>query len=207
MMELQVMTPGGDKVNQISVSGSVFAQEFNEHIIHSAVVKDQAALRQGTHKQLTRSEVSGGGKKPWRQKGTGRARAGTTRGPIWRSGGRAFAARPGSYKQKMNKKAYRAALCSILSELLRQERLHVIDNLTLDTHKTKELLAKMQQLKLDNVLIVISDDDKNLQLAARNIPRINVIKAADVGPVELVGAHNVLLTVDSVKHFEERLGS
>ncbi|MCY1299024.1 50S ribosomal protein L4 [compost metagenome] len=164
-----------------------------------------AGGRQGTRAQKTRSEVSGGGKKPWRQKGTGRARAGTIRSPIWRSGGTTFAAKPQDHSQKLNKKMYRAAMRSILSELVRQERLVVVEDFAVDAPKTKTLLGKLNGLGLTDVLIVSEGVDQNLYLAARNLPHVDVRDVQGSDPVSLIAYDKVLITVSAVKKFEELL--
>lgn len=187
----------------VSVSDVAFARAYNESLIHQAVVAYLAAARQGSKAQKTRSEVSGGGAKPFRQKGSGRARAGTIRSPIWRTGGVTFAAKPRSYEQKLNKKMYRAAMQSILSELVRQERLLIADDFSVDTHKTKALVAKLKELELSNVLIVTDALEENLYLAARNIPHVSVSEAQALNPVSLIGHDNVLVTVSALKKIEE----
>lgn len=190
----------------IDVCERTFGGEFNETLVHQAVVAYMAGGRQGSKKQKTRSEVSGGGAKPWRQKGTGRARAGTTRSPIWRSGGVTFAARPQDHSQKLNKKMYRAAMRSILSELVRQDRLVVVEELSVSAPKTKELLGKLNGLNLNDVLIVSDAVEENLYLAARNIPHVDVRDVQGTDPVSLIAYEKVLMTVSAVKKFEELLG-
>ncbi|AOE83252.1 50S ribosomal protein L4 [Pseudomonas sp. MOB-449] len=190
----------------IEVSERTFGGEFNETLVHQAVVAYMAGGRQGTRAQKTRSEVSGGGKKPWRQKGTGRARAGTIRSPIWRSGGTTFAAKPQDHSQKLNKKMYRAALRSILAELVRQERLVVVEDFAVDAPKTKTLLGKLNGLGLTDVLIVSEGVDQNLYLAARNLPHVDVRDVQGSDPVSLIAYDKVLITVSAVKKFEELLG-
>ena len=165
-----------------------------------------AGGRQGSKKQKNRSEVSGGGRKPWRQKGTGRARAGSIRSPIWRSGGVTFAARPQDHSQKLNKKMYRAAMRSILAELVRQDRLVVVEELSVSAPKTKELLGKLSGLNLSDVLIVSDAVEENLYLAARNIPHVDVRDVQGADPVSLIAYEKVLMTVSAVKKFEELLG-
>ncbi|MDH4554567.1 50S ribosomal protein L4 [Pseudomonas sp. BN417] len=189
----------------IEVSERTFGGEFNETLVHQAVVAYMAGGRQGTRAQKTRSEVSGGGKKPWRQKGTGRARAGTIRSPIWRSGGTTFAAKPQDHSQKLNKKMYRAAMRSILSELVRQERLVVVEDFAVDAPKTKTLLGKLNGLGLTDVLIVSDAVDQNLYLAARNLPHVDVRDVQGSDPVSLIAYDKVLITVSAVKKFEELL--
>lgn len=190
----------------IEVSERTFGGEFNETLVHQAVVAYMAGGRQGTRAQLTRAEVRGGGKKPWRQKGSGRARAGSIRSPIWRSGGVTFAAKPQDHSQKLNKKMYRAALRSILSELVRQERLVVVEDFAVEAPKTKALVAKLSGLGLSNVLIVSDSVDENLYLAARNLPHVDVRDVQGSDPVSLIAYDKVLVTVSAVKKFEELLG-
>lgn len=199
-MELQVK--GGKSV---SVSDKTFGREFNEALIHQVVTAVLAGARQGTKGQKTRAEVRGGGIKPWKQKGTGRARAGTIRSPLWRGGGVTFAARNRDFSQKVNKKMYRGAMAVILSELLRQGRLTIVESFSVAAPKTKELLGKLSNMGLEDVLIISDAADENLYLAARNLYHVGVCDAASVDPVSLVGFGNVLMTVDSVKTFEERL--
>ena len=200
MMELQLQGSGS-----MQVSDDTFGQEFKEALVHQVVTACLAGARAGTAAQKTRAQVSGGGTKPWRQKGTGRARAGTIRSPIWRGGGKTFAATPRDYAQKINRKMYRAAMCSILSELVRQERLVAVDEFTVSGPKTKELVGKLNDLGLDNVLIVTLDPDDNLYLAARNIPRVAVCDAAGADPVSLVGFEKVIITKAALQQLEERL--
>ncbi len=199
-MELQIQ--GGAK---LPVSEAIWGESFREDLVHQVVVAYQAAARSGTKAQKTRAEVSGGGRKPFKQKGTGSARAGTTRGPLWRGGGKTHAARPRSFEQKVNRKMYRGALRSILSELVRQERLHVIDALEIAEPRTRLLLGKLAEWKADRALIVTEADDLNLYLAARNIPYVFVTDAGALDPVSLVNAERVYMTVDSVKKIEEWL--
>ena len=190
----------------IDVCERTFGGEFNETLVHQAVVAYMAGGRQGSKKQKTRSEVSGGGKKPWRQKGTGRARAGTMRSPIWRGGGTTFAARPQDHSQKLNKKMYRAAMRSILAELVRQDRLVVVEDFSVDAPKTKALLGKLDTLGLQDVLIVSENVEQNLYLAARNLPHVDVRDVQASDPVSLIAYDKVLMTVSAVKKFEEMLG-
>lgn len=204
-MNLNVAVPGKKAAKTVSVSDDTFGKDFNESLVHQVVVTYLAGARQGSVKQKTRSEVSGGGKKPWRQKGTGRARAGTTRGPLWRSGGVTFAARPQDHSKKINKKMYRGALRCILSELVRQDRLLVVDDFKVDSHKTKGLLDKLNELDLQNVLIVSEDVDQNLYLAARNLHKVDVLDATGVDPVSLIGFDKVLMTVPALKKVEGML--
>lgn len=194
-----------DAQSALEVSETTFGREFNEALVHQVVVAYAAGARQGTRAQKTRSEVSGGGKKPWRQKGTGRARAGTIRSPLWRSGGKAFAAKPQDHSQKVNTKMYRAAIRSILSELVRQERLVVVEKFELEAPKTKQLVAKLEELELNDVLIVTGDVTENLFLAARNLYRVDVRDVAGLDPVSLIAFDKVLITADAVKQIEEWL--
>ena len=189
----------------VEVSEETFGKDFNEALVHQVVTAYLAAGRQGTRAQKNRSDVRGGGKKPWRQKGTGRARAGTIRSPIWRSGGVTFAARPQDHSQKVNRKMYRAAMRSILSELVRQERLVAVDAFSVESPKTKQLVAKLSDLGLEKVLIVTEEVDENLYLAARNIPNVDVVDVAAADPVSLVAFDKVLATVSALRKFEEKL--
>ena len=191
-----------DASGALEVSETTFGLEFNEALVHQVVVAYAAGARAGTRAQKTRSEVSGGGAKPWRQKGTGRARAGTSRGPIWRTGGVTFAAKPQDHSQKVNRKMYRGAIKSILSELVRQERLVVVENFAVETPKTKELVAKLNALELKDVLIVTPEVDENLFLSARNLYKVDVRDVAAIDPVSLVGFEKVLITADAVKEIE-----
>lgn len=191
--------------SSMDVSDAVFGQDFNETLVHQVVVAYRAAGRAGTHAQKNRSAVSGGGAKPWRQKGTGRARAGTIRSPIWRGGGRTFAATTRDYSQKVNKKAYRSAIRSIFSELVRQDRLVIVEKFAVKAAKTRELLGKLNELDLDSVLIVHEDPDENLYLAARNLPHIDVVDPDIADPVSLVGFDKVVITVAALRKFEEKL--
>ena len=195
-----------DASGALEVSEATFGLEFNEALVHQVVVAYAAGARAGTRAQKTRSEVSGGGAKPWRQKGTGRARAGTSRGPIWRTGGVTFAAKPQDHSQKVNRKMYRGAIKSILSELVRQERLVVVENFTVETPKTKELVAKLNGLELKDVLIVTPELDENLFLSARNLYKVDVRDVDGIDPVSLVGFEKVLMTASAVKQIEEMLG-
>ncbi|MEH6650414.1 MAG: 50S ribosomal protein L4 [Motiliproteus sp.] len=190
----------------VEVSELAFNKEFNEALVHQVVTAYMAGGRQGSRAQKTRSEVSGGGAKPWRQKGTGRARAGTIRSPIWRSGGVTFAAKPQDHSQKVNKKMYRAAIRCIFSELVRQERLVVVEELKLEAPKTKLMVAKLKELDLSDVLIITEGVDLDLYLSARNLPKVDVRDAAAIDPVSLVGSDKVLVTVAALKKIEEMLG-
>ena len=190
----------------VEVSDATFGKEFNEALVHQVVVAYMAGGRQGTRAQKTRAEVAGGGKKPWRQKGTGRARAGNATSPIWRGGGVTFAARPQDYSQKVNKKMYRSAMRSMLSELARQDRLIAVEEFTVDAPKTKLLAAKLEEMNLSKVLIITSELNTNLYLAARNLPHVDVIEANAADPVSLIAYENVLVTVSALRQFEEKLG-
>ncbi|MCX4026294.1 50S ribosomal protein L4 [Endozoicomonas sp. SM1973] len=190
----------------VQVSDHTFTAAFNETLVHQAVVAYLAGARQGTRAQKTRSEVSGGGRKPWRQKGTGRARAGTIRSPIWRSGGVTFAAKPQDHTQKLNKKMYRAALRSILSELVRQERLVVVEDFSVAAPKTKEVLSKLKELDATNALIITDAVEENLYLGVRNIPHVDVCDVNAANPVSLVAHEKVVATVAALRKFEEMLG-
>jgi large subunit ribosomal protein L4 len=204
-MELGVVSKNGSE-QKITVSESSFGVEYNEGLIHQVVNAYLAAARAGTSAQKTRSEVRGGGKKPWRQKGTGRARAGTIRSPIWRSGGVTFAAKTRNYEQKVNRKMYRAALKSILSELIRQDRLVVIEEIKLSQPKTRELVAQLKEFDLGaDVLIVTNEIDATLELAGRNIHTIGICYASEVSPVNLLQFKKVMITTEALKALEERL--
>jgi large subunit ribosomal protein L4 len=200
-MELKLADAGGS----VEVSEETFGASFNEPLVHQVVTAYLAGARAGTKAQKNRSEVRGGGAKPWRQKGTGRARAGTIRSPIWVGGGRAFAAKPRSFEQKVNRKMYRGALKSVLSELIRQERLVVTGELALEGPKTKELAGKLKALGLDDVLIVNEAFDEKVYLAARNMKNVGICDVAAVDPVTLMRFEKVLITVPALKLIEERL--
>jgi large subunit ribosomal protein L4 len=201
MMELQIQGGSGS----VQVSDETFGQDFRESLVHQVVTACMAGTRAGTVRQKNRTEVSGGGTKPWRQKGTGRARSGTIRSPLWRTGGKAFAARPRDYTQKINRKMYRGAMRSILSELVRQDRLIAVDSIAVDAPKTRELVAKLKALGADNALIISDAADDNLYLAARNIPQVAICDAASADPVSLVGFEKVVVTANALKQLEERL--
>lgn len=200
-MELQVT--GG---KEIKVSDVTFGREFSEALVHQVVTAYLAGSRAGTKAQKNRAAARGGGKKPWRQKGTGRARAGTIRSPIWRGGGRAFAAAPRDHSQKVNRKMYRGALQAILSELIRQERLIVVDSLDLDKPSTKALASQLADLSFEKGLIIANEPNENLYLASRNIPGVYMLDVAGIDPVSLVAADKVLLTVDAIEKIQEWLG-
>jgi large subunit ribosomal protein L4 len=201
MMELAVA--GG---NAINVSENTFGRDFSEALVHQVVTAYLAGARAGTKAQKTRSEVRGGGRKPWRQKGTGRARAGTIRSPLWRGGGRTFAAKPQDHSQKVNRKMYRGALQVILSELVRQERLIVVDSFELSAPRTSEVVSKLAENGFEKGLIVTPEVEGNLFLSTRNIPNVYAVDVASLDPVSLVGADKVIMTVDAVKKIEEWLG-
>lgn len=199
-MELNLIAGG-----TVEVSDQTFGREFNEALIHQVVTAYMAGARQGTRSQKTRSEVSGGGRKPWRQKGTGRARAGSTRSPIWRSGGVTFAAKPQDHSQKVNRKMYRAAMRSIWSELVRQDRLVITQEMSVDTPKTSALAEKLKAMALESVLIVTAEVSDALFLSARNLPHVDVRDAEGIDPVSLLSFEKVLVTVDALKAIEEQL--
>jgi large subunit ribosomal protein L4 len=205
-VELSIVKPGNSAAGKVSVSDVAFAKEFNEELVHQVVTAYLAGARAGTRAQKNRSDVRGGGAKPWRQKGTGRARAGTIRSPIWRSGGVTFAARPQDHSQKVNRKMYRAALRSIMSELARQDRLVVVEEMSVKEPKTKLLVKQLADYGLENVLIVSAEVGQNLYLAARNLHQVEVRDVDGIDPVSLIAYDKVLVTVDAVKKFEEMLG-
>ncbi len=202
-MGLQI--PVLNENNDVTVSEAVFGQVFNETLVHQLVTRYLAGARAGTKAQKTRSDVSGGGTKPWRQKGTGRARSGTSRSPLWRTGGVTFAARPRNYEQKLNKKMFRVGIRSILSELLRQDRLVIGSETMVTTPKTKALSAQLNSIDSKRTLIVVQSVDKNLALASRNIPYVQVVEAANLNPVLLVAADKVIVTPNALQQLEERL--
>jgi large subunit ribosomal protein L4 len=197
------LTIHGGKTS-LEVADSAFDAVFNEALIHQVVTAHRAQAHRGTKAQKTRAQVRGGGTKPWRQKGTGRARAGTIRSPIWVGGGRAFAASPRSHAQKLNRKMYRAAMRSILSELVRQDRLVVVDELACGQPKTRELVEKLKDLGLSNALILVADYDENTCLAARNLPGVDILDLREVNPVSLVRYPTVVATAAAIKGLEER---
>lgn len=204
-MKLKLLSKG-TQAQDVQVADETFAREFNESLVHQVVVAYMAAGRAGTKAQKTKAEVRGGGIKPWRQKGTGQARAGSIRSPIWVGGGRAFAAKPRDFTQKVNRKMYRGAVRSILSELARQERLNVVEDLQLEAPKTKMLLGQLKQLGLgEDVLVLTAAYDEKLELAARNLPYVDVLPVTAVDPVSLVRHDRVLATLGAVRLLEERL--
>ncbi|ESS72181.1 50S ribosomal protein L4 [Methyloglobulus morosus KoM1] len=204
-MALQIPALSGSNSSNIDVQETVFGQSYNETLIHQLVTRYLAGARAGTKAQKTRSDVSGGGAKPWKQKGTGRARSGSTRSPIWRTGGVVFAARPRDYSQKLNKKMFRVGIRSILSELLRQNRLVVSDSIIPATPKTKEFNAKLKDVDARRVLIIVDKIEENLALASRNIPNVEIVEAVNLSPVLLVAADKIIATSAAIKSLEEHL--
>jgi large subunit ribosomal protein L4 len=202
-MTMQLTVAGG---KDIQVSEATFGREFSEALVHQVVTAYLAGARAGTKAQKNRAAVRGGGAKPWRQKGTGRARAGTIRSPIWRGGGATFAAMPRDHAQKVNRKMYRGALQAILSELVRQDRMVVVDALDLAEARTKTLVAKLAELGVEQGLIVTADVNENLYLASRNVPGVYVVDVSGIDPVSLVGADKVVITVDAIEKIQEWLG-
>ena len=194
-----------DAQSALTVSETTFGREFNEALVHQVIVAYAAGARQGTRAQKTRAEVAGSGKKPWRQKGTGRARSGNVKSPIWRSGGVTFAAKPQDHSQKVNKKMYRGAIKSILSELVRQDRLVVVEKFEVAAPKTKVLVQKLKEMALDDVLIITADLDENLFLAARNLYKVDVRDVQAIDPVSLIAFEKVVITAEAVKQIEEML--
>ncbi len=189
----------------VKLDDAVFAKEYNETLVHQAVVAYMATGRAGTKAQKTRSDVSGGGAKPWRQKGTGRARAGTSRGPLWRSGGVTFAARPRDYSKKLNKKMYRSAMCSIFSELVRSESLIIVESFGVKEPKTKAMVAELGKLDVSNVLLISDEEDNNITLSARNIPNCETLTVSKLNPVSLVNHDKVVISSAAVKKVQEWL--
>jgi large subunit ribosomal protein L4 len=200
-MKLDVLNTANKK-EDVQISDTTFGKDFNETLVHQAVVTYLAGSRQGSHKQKTRSEVRGGGKKPYAQKGTGRARAGTIRSPIWRGGGVAFAATPRDYSKKINKKMYRAAISSIFSELHRQDRLIAIEQPKLESPKTKEMCAFLKAFNLEKVLIILDEMDTNLYLSSRNIPHVEVVTVKEINPVILLRSEKLAVTPAAFKLIE-----
>jgi large subunit ribosomal protein L4 len=200
-MKLKVANGGAE----LSVSDTTFGVEYNETLVHQLITAYQAAGRAGTKRQKSRAEVRGGGRKPHSQKGTGRARAGSIRSPIWVGGGRAFAARPRDYEQKVNRKMYRAGMRSMLAQLARTDRLVITESLALASPRTKLLVEELKKLSLQSALIVIEAQDEKLELAARNLPHVEVITVSEINPVSLAAYDKVLVTVGAVKLIEERL--
>jgi large subunit ribosomal protein L4 len=204
-MKLSIVNDSGSAKSDVEVSEAVFGVRFNEALIHQVVTAYQAGGRQGTRAQKNRSAVRGGGTKPWRQKGTGHARAGTIRSPIWRGGGKVFPATTQNFDQKVNKKMYRGAMRAILSELVRQGRLVTVESLTMDAPKTKLLNDKLGKLGGSDALIVTTADDRNLALSARNLRSVDVATVNSVDPVSLIRHEKVVMTADALKRFEEVL--
>ena len=205
-MELKVINEKGEAQKSVDASETLFGRDYNEALVHQVVVAYQANGRQGTRQQKTRAEVRHSTKKPWRQKGTGRARAGMTSSPLWRGGGRIFPNKPDeNFTQKLNRKMYRAGMASILSQLVREERLSVIDGLAISEPKTKMLAGKLRDLGMDHVLILTHELDENLYLSSRNLPNVMVLEARHADPVSLMRFQKVLVTRDAVKHLEEAL--
>jgi large subunit ribosomal protein L4 len=204
-VELSIVKPGNEDAGTLSVSDANFAREYNEDLVHQVVTSYLAGGRQGTRAQKNRSAVAGGGKKPWRQKGTGRARAGTIRSPIWRSGGVTFAAQPQDHSQKVNRKMYRAALKTIMSELARQGRLVVVEALDLEAPKTKLLVQQLDSYGVNSALLVAGEVSENLYLASRNLQKVDVRDVQGIDPVSLLAHDKVMVTVDAVKKIEEML--
>jgi large subunit ribosomal protein L4 len=204
-MATQLKLQNDAAAGSIEVSEKTFGREFNEALVHQVVTAYMAAARAGTKRQKSKAEVRGGGRKPHNQKGGGRARAGSIRSPIWVGGGRAFAARPRDYSQKVNRKMYRGAISALLSELARLERLTVVQTLSLDAPKTRLLAAKLKELNLDNVLIVVEAHDEKLELASRNLIGVSVLPVSAVDPVSLIRHERVLATVGAIRMLEEKL--
>lgn len=206
-MNLNISEPGkGITKKAVDVSEAAFGRQYNEALVHQVVVAFLATGRQGTKSSKTRSDVRGGGAKPYRQKGTGRARAGTIRSPIWRGGGVTFAAKPRDYSQKVNRKMYRGAMQSILSELIRQGRMVVTDTFAVDAPKTKQIQTLLKDLELESVLVVVEEVDDNLYLGARNLKNVEIVDVQGANPVMLIGYEKVLFTVGALKQVEEVLG-
>jgi large subunit ribosomal protein L4 len=204
-MNLKLISKGAQP-QDVQVSDTAFAREYNETLVHQVIVAYMAAGRSGTKAQKTKAEVRGGGIKPWRQKGTGQARAGSIRSPIWVGGGRAFAAKPRDFAQKVNRKMYRAALQTMLSQLAREDRLQVVNGIELDAPKTKLLLQKLKDLNMgDSVLVLVEAFDEKLELASRNLPYVDVLPVGAVDPLSLARHDQVLVTVGAVRQLEERL--
>lgn len=205
-MQLGLTSDSGKKAKGgVEVTDAAFAVDYNEALVHQVVTAYMAGARAGSRAHKSRSQVRGGGRKPWRQKGTGSARAGSIRSPIWRGGGVTFAARPKDYSQKLNRKMYRGAMRSILSELIRQDRLVVVNEFSVDAPKTKSVVEKLSKMSIDDALIVIDGEDVNLELAVRNLHWAAVIHSKDVNPVNLMAFDKVVITVPALKHVEARV--
>ena len=206
-MNLNISDPGvGLTKEAVNLSEVTFGREYNEALIHQVVVAYMASSRQGTKALKTRSEVRGGGAKPYRQKGTGRARAGTIRSPIWRGGGQTFAAKPRNYSQKVNRKMYRGAMRSILSELVRQDRVVVTNKFSIEVPRTKQVQNLLRDLALEDVLVVVEEVDKNLYLGSRNLKSAEVVDVKGINPITLIRCKKVLFTVGALRKVEEVLG-
>lgn len=205
-MQVKLHGNGQSAANTLELADAAFGVPFNEPLVHQVVTAYLARGRAGTKAQKTRAEVRGGGAKPWRQKGTGRARAGTSRGPLWVGGGRTFAAKPRSFEQKVNRKMYRGAMRSMISELLRQDRLVLTGELAVSAPRTRELVGRLAELGVPSALLVVEGFSENLWLAARNLPGVQVLEAAEVDPVSLASADKVVMTAAAAKILEERLG-
>jgi large subunit ribosomal protein L4 len=203
-MKLQLKN--GAAASEIEFSDAAFGRAYNEALVHQVVTAYMAGGRAGTKRQKSRAEVRGGGKKPWSQKGTGQARAGSIRSPLWVGGGRTFAARPRDFSQKVNRKMYRAAMQSMVSELIRQDRLVAVESLELKEPRTKLLIAKLKEFGLTRALILVEAFEEKLFLAARNVPYVDVMAVASLDPVSLVRHDKVLATVGALKLLEQRLG-
>lgn len=205
-MQLGLTSDGGKKARgKVEVTDAAFAVDYNEALVHQVVTAYMAGARAGSRAHKSRAQVRGGGRKPWRQKGTGSARAGSIRSPIWRGGGVTFAARPKDYSQKLNRKMYRGAMRSILSELIRQDRLVVVESFSVDAPKTGAVVEKLSKMAIDDALIVIDGEDINLELAVRNLHWAAVIHSKDVNPVNLMAFDKVLITVPALRHVEARV--
>ena len=204
-MQLELLNEQGQATAKVEAPDTVFARDYNEALVHQVVTAYMAGGRSGTKRQLSKAEVRGGGIKPWKQKGGGRARAGSIRSPIWVGGGRAFAARPRDFTQKVNRKMYRGAISSLLSELVRLDRLTVVESFALEAPKTKLLATQLKKWELENVLIVVEALDEKLFLAARNLPHVEVLEVSRLNPLSLASYDKVLATVGAVKMIEERL--
>jgi large subunit ribosomal protein L4 len=205
-MELKILNDQGQSAATVAAPDTLFGRDFNESLVHQIVIAYQANARKGTRAQKGRSDVARSGKKPWRQKGTGRARAGTAASPLWRGGGRIFPNLPEeNFSHKVNRKMYRAGMCSILSQLAREDRLKVVESFSIEAPKTKLLVQKLKQMGLDDTLVVTADIDQNLMLSARNLPSVMVVDVAHADPVSLIQFRNVILTKQAMARFEELL--
>jgi len=204
-MQLKLISPMGEESANIDVSPIAFGRDFNEHLVHQVVTSYLHNARRGTKANKSRADVRGGGKKPHAQKGTGRARAGTIRSPLWRSGGVTFAAQPRTFSHKVNKKMFRGAMCSILSELVRLGRLFVVKDFALEAPKTRDLVQKLKDMKIDEALIIVKDWDANLFLSARNLVKVDVYDADKVTPVNLIKSKNIIITEEALRELEEAL--